>query len=285
MVLTLIGDNCAMPAKLRKTLTASDLSDLQRAKGLLENPGLLIQAANLLGAPIELIISKRLPKRATAVIEKASTAAVTTAFNAAALTLRKDKPGSPARNWAHKSLAIGAGAAGGFFGLAGLAVELPFTTTTMLRSIADIARSEGESPHDIGTRLACIEVLALGGTSTSDDGAESGYFATRATLAQQVSLVSRHLAAHGISGKGSPAVLRLIQSIASRFSVPVTQKALAEAVPIVGAASGAAMNWIFMDHFQRMAQGHFIVRRLELVYGPELVKKAYGKADAAITTS
>ena len=171
--------------------------------------------------------------------------------------------------------AVGAGAAGGFLGLAGLAAELPFTTATILRSIADIARSEGESPHDLDTRLACIEVLALGGSSPGDDGAESGYFATRATLAQQVSLVSRHLAAHGVSGKGSPAVLRLIQSIASRFSVPVTQKALAEAVPIVGAASGAALNWIFMTHFQRMAEGHFIVRRLERVYGAAVVRKAY----------
>ena len=267
-----------------KPLTAKDLADLQRAKALLENPGLLIQAANLLGSPIESIISRRLPKRATALIEKATTAAVTTAFNAAAGTMRKDQAGSPARKLAHKVVAVGAGAAGGFFGLAGLAAELPFTTATMLRSIADIARSEGEAPHDIDTRLACIEVLALGGSSRSDDGAESGYFATRATLAQQVSLVSRHLAAHGLSGKGSPAVLRLIQSIASRFSVPVTQKALAEAVPIVGAASGAAMNWIFMTHFQRMAEGHFIVRRLERTHGAAAVKKAYQLAGVPAQT-
>ena len=264
-----------------KPLPAKDLADLQRAKSLLENPGLLVQAANLLGSPIESMIGKRLPKRATDVLEKAATSAVTTAFNGAALTMRKDQAGSPARNWAHKVVAVGAGAAGGFFGLAGLAAELPFTTATMLRSIADIARSQGESPHDIATRVECIVVLALGGSSTSDDGAESGYFATRVALAQQVSVVSRHLATHGLSRKGSPAVLRLIQSIANRFLVPVTQKALAEAVPIVGAASGAALNWIFMAHFQRMAEGHFIVRRLERTYGAAAVKKAYGEVGAS----
>lgn len=256
-------------------MTKKDLADLHRAKVLLEHPGLLIQAANLLGAPIESLITRRLPKRATALVEKATTAAVTAAFNAAAVTLRKDKAGSPARNWAHQALAVAAGAAGGFFGLAGLAVELPFTTATMLRSIADIARSEGESPHDLGTRLACIEVLALGGRSKGDDGADSGYFATRATLAQQVSAVTRHVATHGLSGKGSPAAVRLIQAIANRFSVPVTQKVLAEAVPIVGAVTGAALNGIFISHFQKAAAGHFIVRRLEREHGAAAVKKAY----------
>jgi hypothetical protein len=256
-------------------LTKNELADLRRAKALLEHPGLLIQAANLLGSPIEALLTRRLPKRVTAVIEKATTAAVTAAFNTAAVTLRKNRSGAPARKLAHRVLAIGAGAAGGFFGLAGLAVELPFTTATMLRSIADIARSEGEDPHDIDTRLACIEVLALGGNSPDDDGAESGYFATRAAVAQQVSAVARHVASHGLSGKSSPTVVRLIQSIANRFAVPVTQKALAEALPIIGALTGAALNGIFITHFQRAAQGHFIVRRLERVHGAIVVRKAY----------
>src|SRR5688572_30085723 len=118
-------------------LSPQDLADLARAKRLIEEPGLAIQAANLLGAPIEHLLTKQLPKRATALIDKAATKAVTGAFNAAVSTLRKDAEGTPARRWLHRSLAIGAGAAGGFFGWAGLAVELPVTTTLILRSIAD----------------------------------------------------------------------------------------------------------------------------------------------------
>jgi hypothetical protein len=262
------------PAR-RTPLSSKDLDELRLAKALLEQPGFMIEAANLIGAPIDALLSKRLPKRATELIQRASTSAVTTAFNAAASTMRKDKPGSPARNLAHRALAIGAGAAGGFFGLAGLALELPFTTAMMLRSIADIARSEGESPHAVETRLACIEVLALGGSSKGDDDAESGYFATRATMAQQVSAVTRHLASQGLSGKGAPVAVRLIQAIASRFSVRVSQKALLEAVPIMGAVTGAALNGIFIAHFQRAARGHFTVRRLERAHGTAAVKKAY----------
>ena len=144
----------------------------------------------------------------------------------------------------------------------------------MLRSIADIARSEGESPSRPDTRMACLEVLALGGATRRDDGAESGYFATRAALAQQISAAARHLAG-GAAAAGAPALVRAINGIASRFSVPVSQKAIAQAAPLIGAASGAALNLVFIDHFQRVARGHFIVRRLERIHGPAAIREAY----------
>jgi hypothetical protein len=37
------------------------------------------------------------------------------------------------------------------------------------------------------------------------------------------------------------------------------------------------INTIFIDHFQDMARGHFIVRRLERVYGTDEVKRQYEK--------
>jgi hypothetical protein len=66
----------------------------------------------------------------------------------------------------------------------GLPVELPLSTTVMLRSIADIARSEGEDLSDIDAKLACISVFALGARPTRDDNAEIGYFTVRAALAE-----------------------------------------------------------------------------------------------------
>jgi hypothetical protein len=44
------------------------------------------------------------------------------------------------RNGLYRELVAGTGAAGGAFGLSGLAFDLPVTTTLMLRSIAEIAR-------------------------------------------------------------------------------------------------------------------------------------------------
>jgi len=49
----------------------------------------------------------------------------------------------------------------------------------------------------------------------------------------------------------------------------------AQAVPIVGAAGGAGINLLFLDHFQETARGHFVVRRLERRYGKERVRSAY----------
>ena len=57
----------------------------------------------------------------------------------------------------------------------------------------------------------------------------------------------------------------------------VTEKAAAQAIPAIGAAGGAIINTIFIDHFQEMARGHFIVRRLERKYGSEIVEETYKK--------
>lgn len=46
-------------------------------------------------------------------------------------------------------------------------------------------------------------------------------------------------------------------------------------VPIAGAASGANLNYILMKHFQDVATGHFVIRRLERKYGSDLIKNLY----------
>ena len=98
------------------------------------------------------------------------------------------------------------GAIGGAFGLATLAIELPLSTVIMLRSIADIARSEGQSVADPEVQLACLEVFALGGRGPEDDAAESGYFAVRAALSGAVADAARHIAERGVMGEAAPAL-------------------------------------------------------------------------------
>jgi hypothetical protein len=67
----------------------------------------------------------------------------------------------------------------------------------------------------------------------------------------------------------------LITQIAQRFSIQVSEKAAAQAVPAIGAAGGAIINTLFIDHFQDLARGHFIVRRLERKYGKAIVEETY----------
>ncbi len=255
------------------TLSSPDIEDLRTAKLLLETPGLAARISNYVGAPIEKGFAL-LPKKWNAVVNDATRKSIETALDVALWTMDHSQAESPS-NWWHK-LAVGTtGAAGGAFGLAALTIELPVSTTIILRSIADIARSQGENLKMPEARLECVQVLALGGTSKSDDGSETGYFAARAAMAKAVSDAVQHLAKNGLSQKGAPAIVRLIAVIASRFSIVVSEKAAAQAVPVLGAFGGAVINTLFIDHFQDMGKGHFIVRRLERAYGAEEVKRIY----------
>jgi hypothetical protein len=155
-----------------------------------------------------------------------------------------------------------------------LPLELGVSTTIMLRSIAEIARAEGENIHDPETQLACLEVFALGGESESDDAAETGYYGIRLALAWPVTHAAHHLARHGLAAEG-PLLTSVIAAVAGRFGVAVSQKMAALMIPLIGAAGAATINLVFLNHFQEMARGHFVVRRLERKYGKELVQANY----------
>jgi hypothetical protein len=254
-------------------LSPSDLEALRHAKLLLEEPGLAAKISDVVGGPIEKGF-ELLPKKWNAVIVDVTRKSIEKALGVALLTMDHELGREPS-NWWHK-LAVGtAGAAGGAFGLAALAIELPVSTAIILRSIADIARSEGEDIRTPEAKVECVQVLALGGRSRDDDATEAGYFAARAAMASAVSDAVRHFAQKGATHGGAPAIARLITMVASRFSINVSEKAAAQAVPVVGAIGGAIINTLFIDHFQDMAKGHFVVRRLERSHGRDAVERAY----------
>jgi hypothetical protein len=174
------------------------------------------------------------------------------------------------------------GALGGAAGLAGLAVELPLSTTLMLRGIADQARAQGEDLSLVSTRLECLSVFAYGSAARSDDAAETAYFAARAALGRAVAQAAEYVAAREAAGataeRGAPALVGLLARVAQRFGVAVTDKAAAQLVPILGAAGGAAVNALFADHYQSTARAHFTVRRLVRAYGEDVVRRAYAAA-------
>jgi len=252
-----------------------DLNDLKKAKKILENPGIAAKITNLIGTPIEKGF-ELLPDNWNIKIGEVTQTALTKAVHAAIFTM-KDSPGEETSNIWHKLAVATTGGIGGFFGLPAMSIELPISTTIILRSIADIARSEEENIYSDETKIACIEVFALGGPTSSDDASESGYFTVRAALAQSVTKAAEYIAEKGLAEEGAPAFVRLIIRIAERFSIQVTEKAAAQAIPAIGAAGGAIINTIFIDHFQDMARGHFIVRRLERKYGSEIVEETYKK--------
>jgi hypothetical protein len=253
-------------------MTESDLATLRGAVAALEHPGLAARLTNMVGKPIELI-GYALPASASQAITAATTKALEMALEVALRSLHQAPRAGSQR--LHKALATASGAVGGAFGLASLPIELPLSTIIMLRSIAEIARSEGEDLSDPEAALSCVQVFALGGRPGSADASESGYFAVRGILAKSVTQAARFVVERGVVEEGGPVLVRFITQVASRFGLVVTQKLAAQAIPLVGALGGAAVNYAFIEHFQEVARGHFTVRRLERAYGKEAVRKAY----------
>ena len=278
-----------------RPLSEEDRAALRRAVRTLERPSLASRLAAVAGAPLDLI-GRALPAPVTSVVARSADGAMRAALRVALATLpdkyvrtpetavevvsadRVNRLGrllgtSDAR---HKAAAALSGAVGGAFGFSTLPVELPVSTTLMLRSIAEIAREEGEDVARPEGALACLQVFALGGREGADTAvAESGYFAVRAALAKTMAEAARYAAHRSLLDSSAPALVRFTAQIAARFGLVVSQKVAAQAVPVVGALGGAVVNTAFMNHFQAMARAHFTVRRLERAYGKGTVRAAY----------
>ncbi len=262
------------PVVLPDALSPEDMAALARAVDQLEHKGFARRLTNALGHEIERL-GRMVPANITNVVDRAGESAIRTAFNTALRTL--SPRGSTDQRIAHKAVATLSGTVGGAFGLAALPIELPFSTVVMLRSIAAIARASGEDLSQPEAALACLQVFALGTDKENQLALESSYFSVRAVLAKSVSEAARFVVNRGLADEGAPVIVRLISQIAARFGVVVSQKVAAQAVPIIGAAGGAAVNYAFIDHFQSIAEGHFTVRRLERAYGPEIVRAEYDR--------
>lgn len=251
-------------------MEAHDLAALKMAYGYLEHPSLAARLSSVLGTPIETALAL-LPLRWSRQLHRVSEKAVTKALQAAISSIHRRRELVPHPGF-YKGLVAGSGALGGFFGLPGLLLEIPVTTTLMLRAIAEIASEEGETLADLQTHAACLEVFALGGRTEIDDAAETGYYGIRLMLA---GYLSNSLSVVLGTEEAAPALVTLVRAVSSRFGVSLSQRAAAQLVPVIGAVGAATINTIFMQHFQGMARGHFTIRRLERKYGPSLVEANY----------
>ncbi|HEV7924610.1 MAG TPA: EcsC family protein [Verrucomicrobiae bacterium] len=254
-------------------LSRTELRDLAKARSLLERPGLAMRLANYIGSPLERGFAL-LPGNWNDIVNKAAHGALLKALGVAVATLGQ-RPRRGSREFFHKLLAGTSGGIGGAFGLAALPVELPISTAIMLRSIADVARSEGHDLSNIDTKLACLEVFALGADGGNPASAQSAYWATRATMSQALKEAASYLARKGVVRESAPAIARFVAQIASRFGVIVSEEVAAKAVPVLGAAGGGIINVMFITHFQEMARGHFIIKRLEALHGTERIRAGY----------
>jgi hypothetical protein len=261
-----------MPAEPTITLPPSQQEALRRAIRNLENQDFAAQLADYAGKPIERVM-RLMPKAASRRINRAVEKAVLNCLNVAISSIKPESKAPPAQRAASVLAGISGGVSG-FFGLAALPIELPVTTTLMLRAIAEIARHHGEDLSTLEARLACVEVFALG-APRSGSRADFGYYASRALLGRLTADATALLLERGAANLSAPVVGGLVSEIAMRFSVVVSERSAASALPVLGAVGGATINLLFMNHFQRVARGHFVIRQLEREYGSSVVRRLY----------
>lgn len=188
---------------------------------------------------------------------RAAEAALARAFRIAVLGLPRHP--LPGRGALARATVTASGALGGLYGLAGLFPDLGVSTLAIMREIARIAREEGEDLATESGRRACLEIFLLTPPPVAE-GVEMPE--------HELSYVSARLML-----RGAPLVA-LLQQAAGRYGVLLSEKLATQAVPLIGAAFGVALNNAFLSHYRELARAHFTIRRLERAYGERRVHAA-----------
>ncbi|MEC9103256.1 MAG: EcsC family protein, partial [Pseudomonadota bacterium] len=144
---------------------------------------------------------------------------------------------------ANRAAAVLSGATGGWFGLVGVVPDLVASTTVIFNAIQKVARQHGFDTTDPSVRLECLAVFQFGEPGEEGDAAAKSFLANRLLTNGQT-------------------VSALISRFAGSFAARLTTKLGAQAVPVLGAATGAAINYAFVDYYERVAQIHFRLLRL-----------------------
>ena len=185
------------------------------------------QAGNLLD---------RIPDAMKDQLENGTRRALELSYTGAAVSRRARLPDSA--DWLNNAVTAAMGAAGGAGGLPSALAEIPVTTTVLMRAIQGIAAEHGFDPTDEDVRLDCLEVFAAAGPLAGDNRTEAGFLTLRLAL----------------SGPGLKA---LLAKVAPVFALTLGRKIAAQAVPVLGAVAGAAVNYVYTDYYQAMARVQF----------------------------
>ncbi len=248
----------ALPDDARSELTTA----LERIRG---RGGLVVRTSELLAGVLGSAAAQGLRRvRPPALVQErvraVANAALQRAFDVAVLGLPASGVRARFEALGSRAAAAASGAVGGFAGMAGFLPDVAVTTLLIMRRIAAIAVEEGENTTDASARAACLEVFALGGSVAGgkkgeDEQPELGYWGARLVM------------------QGRP-LMALMSEAGAAYGLRVSQKLALQAVPLVGAVGGALVNGAFMAHYENLARGHFVVRRLERTYGAPVVRSA-----------
>lgn len=198
---------------------------------------------------------KLIPKPIQRAIFAASESALHASYGVASQGERVGVSGGKLQSF----LAGASGAVGGFGGLATSVVEIPFTITLILRAIQEVAQEHGFDPRHDDTRREVLRVFSSGTPMDDDDGVNSAFLGARLAMS-------------------GGTIQAMISKVAPKIAATLSQKLAAQAVPILGAATGAALNLVYVNYYRELAHIRFGMLKLAMTHDAEALSEAFAEA-------
>lgn len=239
-------------------MTAEALGQIDALADRLQNAGgPIIRAMNAIGGKVELRI-KALPPAAHRVLEQGTGQMLHQIYRASGYI--GSHPALPETGaWGHRFAALAGGALGGFGGVSTSLVEMPATVGVFFAAMQKSAGAHGFDPTDEEIRRDCIAIFGAGGPQRADDGVDTSFIGSRMAL-------------NGASLRG------LIQRVAPSLALVLGRKLASQAVPVLGAAAGAAVNMAYLNFYTETAEVRFALKALARRHGAEAVDEAFRHA-------
>lgn len=161
-------------------------------------------------------------------------------------------------------LASAEGVATGAAGAAGIVPDLVALVAINLRLAGETATHCGFDMSDPEERLFALQVL--------DYVANSGNSTKDVTLAPAMRTASRVARKHSTDFIEQVGLGNVVEGIVRRLGMNLTEKKLAQMVPVTGALMGGGLNYLYTSKVYRTC--HFLYRErfLEAKYGPEVLE-------------
>ena len=172
-----------------------------------------------------------------------------------------DKLANEVHNWAIAA-ATGEGGVAGFFGLAGMIVDIPALITMGLRVIHKIGICYGFENKSEYDKKFIFSILSIAGANTMKEKNTSLLLLRQISVKIATDTWKKMATDQAIKGFGLDAAIIAIKNLAKQLGINITKRKAGQAIPLIGTAVGAAMNAQFINDIAWAARRAFQERWL-----------------------
>lgn len=152
-------------------------------------------------------------------------------------------------------------------GIRPILAEIRASTDTTIRSIFSAAQSEGFEMRNDRVQAECLKVFGLVHALSKDNEYPRDYYYMRAALDESTGTLEQE--------RGVNLLAQVLSVVTPRYTELMTAKV--EGKYFVECSNRATRMFYgdFYRLFDRIARGHFMVKRLESKYGADIVRSAF----------